>query len=91
MVRLWHLARQNLKGEGALQAFQQLGFPRAFFRLHLEMWVDPQPVADDIARLTKERGTRESQGAAQSPTLDAQGFEEKRKQAMRKAGILVVA
>ncbi|MFP3754152.1 hypothetical protein SB751_09680 [Cupriavidus sp. SIMBA_020] len=51
--------------------------------------ITPQPVADEITRLTKERGTRKSQGAAQSPTLDAPGFEEKRKQAMRKAGILV--
>lgn len=49
----------------------------------------PQPVADEISRLTKERGTRKAEVSAKSPTLDPQGFEEKRKQAMRKAGILI--
>ncbi|MGT2429372.1 hypothetical protein ACU4HD_12675 [Cupriavidus basilensis] len=47
----------------------------------------PQPVADEITRLSKERGTRKAAGPVQSPTLDPAGFEANRKEAMRKAGI----
>lgn len=49
----------------------------------------PRPVADEITRLTKERGTRKVYGPAQSPTHDPEGFEDRRKQAMWKAGIYV--
>ncbi|WP_149135639.1 hypothetical protein [Cupriavidus campinensis] len=48
-----------------------------------------RPVADEIARLTKERGTRKGGGTASSPTHDPQGFEARRREAMHKAGLPV--
>ncbi|WP_427313046.1 hypothetical protein [Cupriavidus sp. H39] len=49
----------------------------------------PNAVVDEINRLDKERGTRKpSDGPQQSPALDPEGFESKRREAMRKAGIL---
>jgi len=51
--------------------------------------IKPQPVADEITRLTRERGTRKANDATVSPTHDPQGFESRRKDAMRKAGLSV--
>lgn len=46
----------------------------------------PQPVADEITRLTKEKGTRKTPAPGTNPGLDPT-FEDRRKEAMRRAGI----
>ena len=42
MVGFEHLAGEHLEGQRALQAFEQLGFARAFFGLHLKMRVEAE-------------------------------------------------